>query len=517
MAKELEMVQSSEELRPVLVNLQVFASNNRSSKKASFLIRKAIEKNEVVNDKKSRVILYDLQIRQLYHQKDHLLEINNLLSSMRSLTEEINYQEGLALFYQLTWHIEKFQDNKKKSSEAINKSMKILNNLSEQDGYVYNFCRYSYAVERWLEKHDSTSADILEACANYYFQNGFYRSLVQTLGILAIIYQRTKSREKVLETSKSLLENHFIFEQLPKDVQAYTHYLVGYGYTLQCSLSEAEAHFEESRKILKESYKSSIYFGYYLTTLSHLSTIYALQGKLIQATQSVDETEKLLQEEFIQKNLDRVSKRQIVHTFNLTKFYVQTRKKDFNVEESRDLIETIYSGTQINYSNVIMLSEFLLNAQLSYEQLQELQKKDNVSLKRVKHITLFMMEKTRTAVELTAVELLRNCIVTLWKRRIPKDETFIERSFVDLLLAQQYYDMGRFDEMNKLLRNYSDNLDTIEVLEQRLFIKGMMFFAAHRSGDFTAAPKFCKTIEECKVNNLTRLEELLTSYIGLPN
>ncbi|GAJ17752.1 unnamed protein product, partial [marine sediment metagenome] len=43
--------------------LQVFASNNRSSKKASALIRKAIEKNEVVNDNKSRIILYDLQIR----------------------------------------------------------------------------------------------------------------------------------------------------------------------------------------------------------------------------------------------------------------------------------------------------------------------------------------------------------------------------------------------------------------------------------------------------------------------
>jgi len=55
MAKELEMVQSIKELRPVLVNLQVFASNNRSSKKASVLIQKAIEKNKMVDDKKSRV------------------------------------------------------------------------------------------------------------------------------------------------------------------------------------------------------------------------------------------------------------------------------------------------------------------------------------------------------------------------------------------------------------------------------------------------------------------------------
>ena len=60
--------------------------------------------------------------------------------------------------------------------------------------------------------------------------------------------------------------------------------------------------------------------------------------------------------------------------------------------------------------------------------------------------------------------------------------------------------------MNKLLKPYSDNLDTIEVLEQRLFIKGMMYFAAHRSGDFTAAPKFYKTIKECNSNDFTSLE-----------
>ncbi len=507
MAKELEMVQSSEELRPVLVNLQVFTSNNRSSKKASALIRKAIEKNKMVDDKKSRVILYDLQIRQLYHQANHLQKINNLLFSMRSLTEEINYQEGLALFYQLTWHIEKFQDNKKKSSEAINKSMKILNNLSEQDGYVYNFCRYSYAVERWLEKHDSTSADILEACAEYFFQNGFYRSIVQTLAILLVIYQRTQNSEKVLEISKGLLGNKGVYEKLPRDVQAYTHYVVGLGYTLQYSLANAETQFEKARKIFKENYKQTIYLSNYVLTLSKLSMVQALQGKMDQALQLIGQIESLIQDEFIIENLEVTTKRQIKHSFNLIKFYVRTRKKDFNIEESSDLIKNLYSGTQANYSDAIMLSEFLLNAQLSYDQLLELQKKDNVSLKRIKHITSFMMEKTRTDVDLKTFERLRNRIVTLWKRRIPKDETFIEQSFVDLLLAQQYYDMGRFDEMNKLLKNYSDILDSIEVLEQRLFIKGLMHFAAHRSGDISAPFKFYETIKECKSNDFTSLEE----------
>ncbi len=513
MVKELEMVKSIEELRIVFVDLRIFASNNRSSEESIKLIQSAIEKSTFLNDKKTLVELYGLKILQFYYLSEKQKDVLETIEKMHNLAEEINYTDGLALCFTYKWFIEKFQGDKISAKKAMDKSLEILSQLTDCDRYIHHFILYSYAVEKWLEERDPKSADILEECAEYFFQNGFYRSLVQALGILLIIYQRIQNREKVLETSKGLLGNLRVFEQLPRDVQAYTHYLAGLGYMLQYSLANAEIHFEKSREILKESYKSSIYFGYYLTTLSYLSAIYALQGKLDQATQSVEETGKLLQDEFIQGNLDKVSKRQITHTFNLTKFYVQTRKKDFNIEESSDLIENIYSGIQINYSDAIMLSEFLQNAQLSYEQLLELQKKDDPSLKRVKHITSFMIEKTRTDVELTAVELLRNCIVTLWKRRPQKDETFIELSFIDLLLAQQYYDMGRFDEMNKLLRNYSDKLDSIEVLEQRLFIKGMMYFAAHRSGDIFAPSKFYKTIQECKSNDFTRLEELLTSYI----
>ncbi|MCK4845075.1 MAG: hypothetical protein KAS95_05340, partial [Candidatus Heimdallarchaeota archaeon] len=435
---------------------------------------------------------------------------------MHNLAEEINYTDGLALCFTYKWFIEKFQGDKISAKRAMDKSLEILNQLTDCDRYIHHFILYSYAVEKWLEERDPKSSDILEECTDYFFQNGFYRSLVQTLGILLIIYQRTQNTKKVLKISEQLVNKEF-FEQIPQDVQACSYFFMGMGYMLRSNLSDAEIYFEKSRKILKESYKSSIYFTYYLTTLSYFPAIKALQGKLDQAIQLAEETEKLLQDGFIQKNLDKVNKRQITHTFNLTKFYVQTRKKDCNIEESSELIKKLYSGTQINYSDAIMLSEFLLNAQLSYEQLQELQKKDNVSLKRVKHITSFMMEKTRTDVELTAVELLRNCIVTLWKRRVPKDDTFVEQSFVDLFLAQQYYEIGRFDEMNKLLKPYSDNLDSIEVLEQRLFIKGMMYFAAHRSGDIFAPSKFYKTIQECKSNDFTRLEELLTSYIGLPN
>ncbi len=456
--------------------------------------------------KKALVNLYGYKIPIIYNFKEKLLIASQLINEMLTISKEIDYQDGIAWAYSYVWYIEKVKGNEKKSAKAMDKSLETLNQLTDCDKYIHHFILYSYAVEKWLEERDPRSIDILEECTDYFFQNGFYRSLVQTLGLLLIIYQRTQNREKVLEISQVLLGNKSVFEKLPKDVQAYTHYVSGIGHMLQYRLENAETHFGRAHKIFENIHKQTIYISNYVLALSYLSMSQALQGKLDQAIQVIDKTENLLQDDFIQKNLDKVNKRQITHTFNLIKFYIQTRKEDFNIEESSDLIKTIYSGTKVDYSDAIMLSEFFLNAQLSNKQLLELQKKDNVSLKRVKHINSFMMEKTRTDVDLKTFERLRNCIVTLWKRRVPKDETFIEQSFVDLLLAQQYYDLGRFNEMNKLLKPYKDNLDTIEVLEQKLFIKGMMYFAAHRSGDFTAAPKFYKIIEECKSKDFTSLE-----------
>ena len=506
MEKKLDSIQTKKDFRALINQFRLLASNERANAKVLALLDKAIEKNSKLADKKTLIDLYGLKILQLEHLKEGLDEISDISLEMHALATEIDYQDGLAFSYSFKYFIEKIKGNEEKCNESIERAMKIINNSPVHDNYIYHFVRYSYAVKQWLTNKNPFSANILEECVEYFFQNGFYRSLVQTFGLLLIIYQRTQNRNKALEISKQLVNNEEIFTQIPQDVQAYVYYLLGLGNLLQFNLSDAETYFEESRKLMKETYKESIYFGYYPLTLAFLSEVLALQGKFRQVTKLVDETEETLHNAYIHKNLDNVSKRQITHIFNLLKFYVQTRKEGFNIEESSDLIETLYSGIQINYSDAIMLSEFLLNAQLSYEQLLELQKKDNPSLKRVKHIASLMMEKTRTDVDLKTFERLRNCIVTLWKRRVPKDETFIEQSFVDLLLAQQYYDMGRFGEMNKLLKNYSDILDSIEVLEQRLFIKGMMHFAAHRSGDFTAAPKFCKTIEECKSNDFTSLE-----------
>ncbi len=512
MEKQIEEIKNSEDLWSAVKSLQLLASNEKSHG-VSELIDKTIGQCRLLDDRKALVNLYGYKIPIIYNFKEKLPLASQLINEMLTISKEIDYQDGIAWAHSYVWYIEKFQGDKMSAKKTMDKSLEIFNQLADCDRYIHHFILYSYAVEKWLEERDSKSADILEECADYFFQNGFYRSLVQTLGILLIIYQRTQNSEKVLETSQGLLENLRVFEKLPKDVQACTHYIVGLGYTLQYSLANAEAHFEKAREIFKDVYKQTIYISNYVLALSYLSMSQALQGKMVQALQLIIQIEFLIQDEFIKEDLEIISKRQIKHSFNLVKFYVQTRKRDFNIEESSELIKNLYSGTQINYSDAIMLSEFLLNAQLSYEQLLELQKKDNPSLKRVKHIMSFMMEKTRTDVELTAVELLRNCIVTLWKRRVPKDDTFVEQSFVDLLLAQQYYDLGRFDEMNKLLRNYSDKLDTIEVLEQRLFIKGMMYFAAHRSGDIFAPSKFYKSIQECKNNDFTRLEELLTSYI----
>ena len=186
----------------------------------------------MLDNKKALINLYGYKIPIIYNFKEKLPLASQLINEMLTISEEISYQDGIAWAYSYIWYIEKVKGNEKKSAKAMDKSLEILNQLTDCNRYIHHFILYSYAVEKWLEERDTKSSDILEECADYFFQNGFYRSLVQTLGILLIIYQRTQNSEKVLEISKGLLGNKRVYEKLPKDVQACTHYVAGLGYTI---------------------------------------------------------------------------------------------------------------------------------------------------------------------------------------------------------------------------------------------------------------------------------------------
>ncbi len=288
---------------------------------------------------------------------------------MQHLAYRINYEEGIAFSYSFSWYIEKFQGNRERSREEIKKAVKLLNEIQQPDEFIYHFINYSYALEEWLENRNPNAIEILESCVDYFYENNLYHSLAMSLGALIIIYQQTQNKENSISQTKKIIINHDLLDDMPVEIKSIIHYFIGVSHKLNFNLKEAEEQLSKAQDILKPIYKTSIYSGYYITTLSHLSAIYALQGKLELACNKMLEIEDLLQEDLAKQNIDVYNRKQIIHTLNLTKFYIQSRFQRFQMKDVKALILNIMMNLKRYYSNTMMLSEFLVNASLEIEQL----------------------------------------------------------------------------------------------------------------------------------------------------
>ena len=394
----------------------------------------------------------------------------------------------------------------------MDKSLEILNQLTDCDRYIHHFILYSYAVEKWLEERDMRSIDILEECAEYFLKNCFYRSLVQTLGILSFIYMKIQDNKKALEISIKILSNRSLFNKMPDDVKGIVYYFVGLAHLLNSNLSLAESSFADTYAILKTVSEKSIYFSNFITMIPYFSTVKALQGKTAQAFEMINEVDKLLKKEFYIKNLDKNTESQILHTLNLIKFYVYSRKIDFDLEKSQNLIDEIVEGCTKHYSDFLLLTEFILNANLDNHTLKELSNTNYFSLNRVKHIIEFVIEKTKTDENISDEQRHLNCIDTLNNRIRTDKTTFIEDTYADLLLAQELLDLQRFEDIYPLLRKYKVQLHKIEVLEMRIFMEAFIQVGEFRNGD-PLAPSFqYMAIKKCRKHRFTKLKHLLLQH-----
>ncbi|MCE7742396.1 MAG: hypothetical protein GOP50_08035, partial [Candidatus Heimdallarchaeota archaeon] len=478
--KKMLIVKSKEDLRELLNILKVISSNHKD-KLILEIIDKALQKSRMLNDVNSEIILLGLKIAQIYHFKENKQLCFDLLQKMKLCSEISNNMNGLAFSHMFEWLLERIAGNKERSSCAIQMAISILENNGEYDQYIINMCYYSYALELWLEHHDFSAISILEDCIKYFYTNGFYRSLAQSLSILSVIYVRMQSHESVLKLSGEMYSKKYVFEKLPRDIQAILHYFTGLGFMLEMKLDHAETWFEESYNVLKPIYKKSIYFSNYLTLHSYIVTVKALQGKLEQTREMISDVENLLQEEFFQKNLDSETKKQIHHTLNLNKFYVYSRSKNFDTEKMCELITEIFEGSKTLYSDFMLLSEFVLNANLKPNKLRELLKADNFSTNRIKHLISFVL-LAKNEENLSKKNLL-NRIKALEKGEQTSKTSFIEYVLTDLLIAQQLYSLRRFAEISILLRKYEKKLDRIQVLELRLFMEAFIQVGAYKNGD----------------------------------
>ena len=507
---QIEIISSKKEMEDFIDRLRPISSNNRNSKIILDVIEKSIDKCKLIDDKKSLVKLYELKISQIEKLHENMQEISELVNIMKILSKEINYIEGLALSSNIEWYVEKYKGNREKSKRALNLSIENISLESNVDKYTYFVCFYSYSIEQWLETRDFKSSIKLEECANFFYLNGFFHSFAKTLSILILIYQQTQNKEKSMELTKKFLNNYDLLLNISEEIQSIVHYFIGVSHALSLNLCETEKHLLETERILKPIYKNSIYSRYYLTALSHLTTTYALQGKLRLASNQMRRVEDLLEEEIALKNLDSFNKNQVIHDFNLTKFYLKSRLSNFSVEKLQDLIQTIYGKVDIYHSNAIMLSEFILNANLTKTELQDMRKLNNPSTRRVEHILDFLIFQESDDDKQTLQR-----IDTLKRRPVEERMTYVERAFADLLAAQEYYKINRFLEIQSLLKNYQNHLHSIEVLELRVFMEAFIQVGAFKSGDPLGTALQYMAIKKCRNYGFSRLENRLLNYLDM--
>jgi hypothetical protein len=509
---KLDEIISRKDMESFLDKLRVIISNKKYDMNNIRLLEKIIEKCRLLNDKKSLVKTYEIKISQIEHLFDKIPEIVKIVQEMKELSIEIEYSEGLALSYNIEWYIEKIQGNKEKSRIALEESINHIKKNPNPEKYAYYICNYSLAIEYWLEDHNIKSGPILEECSNYFFKEGYYRSLIQSLGILIIIYQQTQNKKKAIKISQQIFSNKYPFTQLPEDVQAIAYYLAGVGQLLIHNLRQSEYLFNESYLLMNSKLQLSGYYSYYyVRLLSHLTIVQALQGKLEQFIEHIKKIEELIEDDFIRKNLDPYSRKQVPHTLNLVKFYVYSRLYGFSSKKVQLLIKLIYEGIENNYSDSILLSEFILNAELNYKQLVKLKESSNSSIYRIQHIIEYVLTKTQTNKE-KRIELFKDA---LSKKPKLKDFTFVEKAFSDLCLVNELFIEKRYLEIYPILIKYQNQLHRIEVLELRVFMEAFIQVGKFKNGDPLGPALQYMAIKKCRNYGFSRLENKLLDYLDM--
>ena len=508
---KVKLVRTKEDLRHFIDVLRIIAANEKSEEVRE-LINETIKKALEIEDGISRIHLYELEIKQVFHQITELPKAEKKLKEMKKQSIERNYKGGLILSLSIEWGIEKLKGNKEDSKRAITQCMSLLENNNEHDEYIYHICRYIYATEQWIEEHNYKCSSILEDLIPYFHRKGFHRSIAQILGILSIIYQHTQNEAKASYIGEQLFSNKYQINQQSDDFQVISYYLAGVGKLLGHNLKQAKYLFNESYVLLNKKLQQSSYYSYYyIRLLSHIATVQALQGKLTLSYENIGKIEKLLEDEFFLKNMEPYSKKQVPHTLNLVKFYVKSRLYGFKTENIQQLIGQICRGVEDNYSDSILLSEFILNAELNKKLLEKLIESNNASLLRIKHIIEYMLLKSQNNNE----DVVDSYTTILNRKLKTKRITFIERALSKLLLAQELFNKQKYSEITPLLKKYENRLQQIEVLEMRIFMEAFIQVGAFKNGDPLGPALQYMAIKKCRSYGFSRLENKLLDYLQL--
>ncbi len=503
---DIDKISKQKDLQNVVSDL-LELSRRISPKESKQLIDKILLKSKQLNDIKSQVIvnyIKHIHIFGLLRKNGEILELAN---EMNTLSEEIDFKEGLALYYIVMWGIEKLQGNLEEAAILRQTSMELIDSLTNPDSMILHWIKYSYAVGEWTEDRNPASAVMLEECMLFFREREHYTSEINAVTFLANIYSRTNQKDKLFDIVQEIMGNDYLFQYYPKHVLGRFHYYLGLMFLTRGDRELAEMHLFSSTQLFKRFSHTSNYIYDYLSGLSILARIYATSGKLDRVHEILTNLKAIVSEEDLFQKLSKQFVTSLLSSITITQFYMTFhRRNDYNIDfqgEVKDLL--------LRYQNLIllpeMLSELMVYSGIEIEELTDL-KKEKLTNNFLKQVIDFLLALQNPDVSSTE-QRIKNATKIL---DLPSKSIIREgygRIFGDMILLKLYLSTGKYEEFKKIMKKYLYNTNKIQNISLRILAESMEAIYKFLQGDKAenAIKRLSEIISECEKNNLTRMRK----------
>jgi len=148
-----------------------------------------------------------------------------------------------------------------------------------------------------------------------------------------------------------------------------------------------------------------------------------------------------------------------------------------------------------------------------YKRQLVLERTNNASINRIRHIIRYLLIRNENGNSENDDQLERK--IRALNNNFTNTQTFIEKAYSDLLIAQELYAAKRFTEIYHLLKKYENQLYKLEVLEMRIFLEAFIQVGAYKAGDPLGPALQYMAIKKCRKHGFSRLENNLLNYLDI--
>jgi len=501
---DIDNISTLTDLRKVVSDL-LELTRRLSPKESKQLIDKILLKSKQLNDIQSQVMVYYVKHIHIFGLLRKSGEILELAEEMSTLSEQIDFKEGIALYYIVRWGIEKLQGNIEEATIMRKTSMEIIDSLTNPDPMISYWIKYSYAVGEWTEARNPLAAKMLEDCMLFFRNREHYSSEINTVIFLANIYSKTNKKYELFNIVQEIMGNDDLFHYYPKHVLGRFHHYLGLMFLSKGDKELAEMHLFSSTQLFKRYGHSANYIYDYISGLSILARIYATSGKLDGVHDILTELKEIVDEGELYQQLSKQFVNNLVSSITITQFYMTFHKRNNYTIDFQENVKNLL----LRYQNFIllpeMLTELMVYSGIEIEELSDL-KKEKLSNDFLIKVIDFLLALQNPDISNTE-KRIRNAskILDLPSKNAVKEGFGI--IFGDMILSKLYLSIGKYEDFKTIIKKYLNKTDKITNVSLRILAESMeaiyKFLQAEKSDK--AIERLSKIITECEEKNLTRM------------